>query len=211
MRLRAPVGKLVLMGSPKEVLEYWFGNGDGDNRSLWFGGGPEIDEEIRQRFGAMVEDAVWGRLDHWSRVPRERLALIILLDQMSRNVHRGTRAAFIGDRAAQRHTVKAVAKGEDRLLSPYERAFLYMPLMHAEDPALQEKAVALFERLFAEAPAAEREAFRSFVTHARDHAAIVHRFGRFPDRNALLGRESTQAELRFLRDERRPWFERQPE
>lgn len=210
MRFDRRVDGLLHMVTPREILSYWFGDSNGTGRpELWFGGGPEVDAEIRGRFSTDVEEAVGGRLDGWARNPRGRLALVLLLDQLNRHVHRGTPAAFQGDHAAQRQTMKALAKSEDVLLRPFERAFLYMPLQHAEDRHLQERGVACFERLLHEVPRSQQGIFAGFLEHARDHASIVERFGRFPDRNRLLGRTSTAEEERFLVEEPRGWFEPQ--
>lgn len=201
---------ILLMATPRDILNYWFDSGPGRDRlAIWFGGGKETDDEIKERFGDDVEAALIGQLDDWSKSPRGRLALILLLDQFTRNIYRDSPRKFLGDHAAQRQVIKALAKGEDLLLKPYERAFLYMPLQHAENADLQARGVAAFERLAKDVPRSERPAFETFLEHARDHAAIVERFGRFPDRNKIRGRTSTPDEERFLAKEPRPWFEAQ--
>ena len=195
------------MGTAQEVLRFWFGKRAEENRhTLWFGADPAVDDMIRIRFGDTVGAALRGDLDHWARSARGRLALIIVLDQFTRHVHRGTKRAFAGDRAAQRHAMKAIAQGEDHYLGPFERNFLYMPLMHAEDLELQRRGTAAFERLTMDARPSLRTMMGQQRDSARDHAAIVSRFGRFPDRNELLGRDTTDEERRFLEQAPREWF-----
>src|SRR5687767_1165445 len=131
------------MDGVDEILAYWFGDtgNPGDRMKVWFGGGPDVDREIRERFGPDLERARRGELDAWAETPRGRLALIILLDQFSRNVYRGTPDAFAQDPAAQKLAVEGLDGGTDEGLSPAERMFFAMPLTHAEDVAMQERAV----------------------------------------------------------------------
>ena len=126
--------------------------------------------------------------------------LVILLDQIPRNIHRGSPAAFMHDAQAAAHCVAAIESGQDRPLHPVERVFLYMPLQHTEDLALQRLSVERFESLAAEVDDAWRDNFTENVRFAREHHDIVERFGRFPHRNRTLGRESTEEELRYLAD-----------
>lgn len=172
-----------------EVLDFWF-------RELtpaqWFDGGEAIDTAIRERFGGRVEQALAGTLDGWAESPRGRLALVILIDQFTRNVFRGEARAFSGDAKAQKLIVSGIDAGDDKVLTLSERQFFYMPLMHAEDMALQERSVALFQAL-----ADEAAGIRAF---ARGHRNVVSRFGRFPMRNAALGRADTDAEWAYLRE-----------
>lgn len=169
------------------VLDYWF-------RELtpaqWFEGGAQIDAAIAVRFGADVERALAGAFDGWADDPRGRLALIILIDQFTRNVFRDDPRAFSGDAKAQALVLDGLAKGMDAALTLSERQFFYMPLMHAEDAALQEQSTAQFERLVEDAAK-----IRDF---AHGHRAVVERFGRFPMRNAALGRATTAAEQGYL-------------
>ncbi|HEY0839412.1 MAG TPA: DUF924 family protein [Vulgatibacter sp.] len=193
------------MERAEQILRYWFGDGsDGwslpaDRQPLWFRGGPQVDEEIRLRFGPDVEVAVDGGFADWKATPRGRLALVILLDQFTRNVHRGTPGAFAGDRLALPLAVEALEKGIDRELRPVERPFLYLPLEHAEDSKMQALSVDAFRRLAEEAPAVVRPAYDVFLDYAIQHQVIVDRFGRFPPRNAILGRETTPEEAEFLK------------
>ncbi len=189
-----------------DVLDFWFGDGlqldwpSQDHNELWFGGGPAQDEAIRQRFGPLVDEALNGGLIEWETEPRTRLALIVLLDQLSRNVHRGQRRAFDGDARAQRLTRRSIAEGMDTTLTPAGCVFLYMPLMHAEHLALQEECVARFQKLVDSSPEGLRDKLNSNLRFAVVHRDIVAQYGRFPYRNAVLGRESTPEEDEFLKN-----------
>ncbi len=189
-----------------DVLDFWFGDGlqrdwpSQDHNALWFGGDPAQDAAIRQRFGPLVDDALDGGLTDWEAEPRARLALIVLLDQLSRNVHRGQRRAFDGDARAQRLTRRSIAEGMDTTLTPAGCVFLYMPLMHAENLTLQDECVARFQALVDSSPAALREKLASNLRFAVVHRDIVARYGRFPHRNAVLGRDGTPEEDAFLKD-----------
>lgn len=171
----------------EDVLNFWF-------RELaprrWFGGGPELDDVIRTRFGALVEKAMQGTLDDWAASPRGCLALIILLDQFTRNIFRGQPEAFAGHVQAEALSQRAIREGMDKALTFAERQFLYMPLMHAEDPALQALSLEKFIELKKEAD--------GILKFAQAHADIVDRFGRFPGRNKALGRTSTPEEEALL-------------
>jgi uncharacterized protein (DUF924 family) len=172
---------------PAVVLDFWF-------RELaprhWFAGGAKLDAQMRRRFGAGVDAALRGDLDAWAQTPRGRLALILLLDQFTRNIRRGGPGAFAGDSKAQALVLDGLAAGMDKPLNLAERHFFYMPLVHAEDPKLQALSLRKFAAFLREA--------QSIVKHQKDHAAIIERFGRFPARNAALGRASTPEEEAFL-------------
>jgi uncharacterized protein (DUF924 family) len=191
--------------SPDEVLAYWFGDNPDDanvprqRADLWWGKNPATDEEIHRRFGRLHASAAAGELRDWEQSPRGRLALIVLIDQFSRNMFRGTATAFAHDALARRWSLEGIAAGHDRTLRPIERVFFYMPLQHSESLADQEHAVRLYEALLDDAPAAARESFENFLDYARRHRDIVARFGRFPHRNAILGRRSTAEEEGFLK------------
>jgi uncharacterized protein (DUF924 family) len=192
--------------SPQDVLDFWFGDGlqqdwpSNDRQALWFGGGAEQDETIRARFGALVDSAFAGGLADWERTPPTRLALLIVLDQFSRNAHRGQGRAFAGDARAQQLVLAALAAQEDESLARVGRVFLYMPLMHAEDLALQQRCVACFTALHGSSPPALRETLAGNLHFAIEHRDIVERFGRFPHRNAALARKNTAEEAAFLKD-----------
>jgi uncharacterized protein (DUF924 family) len=188
----------------QDVLDFWFGDGlqrdwpSDDRHALWFGGGAEQDETIRRRFGALVESAFAGGLEDWAFTPPKRLALVIVLDQFSRNMHRGQALAFAGDARAQQLVLAALGAGEDNSLARVGRVFLYMPLMHAENLALQERCVGCFTMLHDSSPPALREALAGNLHFAIEHRDTIERFGRFPHRNAALGRASSALERAFL-------------
>lgn len=194
------------MIEPDDVLQFWFGDGDRDDPALgesrmqlWFGKSERDDAEIRERFGDAMRAAKAGELEQWATTPRGRLAVVILLDQFPRNAHRGTAKMFEGDALALRHAIAAIDAGEDDTLAFLERLFLYLPLEHAEDLEMQERCVALFRRMQEKAPPSHAQAAKTYVDYAVRHRDIIARFGRFPHRNALLGRASTPEEEEFLR------------
>jgi uncharacterized protein (DUF924 family) len=189
----------------EQVLEFWYGacgpDGalDRGKQKMWFSGGRAHDADIRKRFGKLHRRAARGELDaEWSATPRGRIALIVVLDQFSRHIHRGTAAAFAQDPAAQRLAMAGVEQGADRELIPAQRAFFYLPFEHAEDLKLQRFGARLFERLAAEVAPAWRKEYAGFADYAGHHRDIIERFGRFPHRNKILGRASTPDELEFL-------------
>lgn len=187
-----------------DVLAFWFGRerDDADVVALqgarWFGGGDAVDAAIRSRFATLREEAIGGRHDAWLATPRGRLALVILVDQFSRNLFRGDARAFAHDALARGWVEEGLCLGADRELRAIERVFFYLPLEHSESFADQQHSVALFRQLCAETPAELRETFDSYLDYAQRHCDVVARFGRFPHRNAALGRASTPAEVAFL-------------
>ena len=188
----------------EEVLDFWFADAPVDPDALarrnrvWFQGGEPFDRECTERFADTLKAAARGELDAWKNTPRGRLALIILLDQFSRNVYRGTADAFKQDDQALALCKEGLDLGHDRQLAPCERTFFYMPLEHAEDRDVQRLSVHLFERLAEEAPQKWQAQLLANAGYARDHRKIVEEFGRFPHRNAVLGRASTPAEEAYL-------------
>lgn len=184
--------------SPEAVLEFWFGPPDDPGHQLprpaWFRKDPAFDLQVRERFGATIEAALAGRLKAWATEPLPALAQVIVLDQFTRNAFRDTARAFAGDERALAAARAMVDSGEDRGLSGVQRQFVYMPFEHAEDLAAQEQALQLFSRLGEDEPA-----LADLLRWARAHHDIVARFGRFPHRNALLGRVSTPEEEAFLK------------
>lgn len=193
----------------RAVLDFWLADGltlDWPSRDMvprWFSGGPALDAEITTKFGDLVRSAIAGGLRDWERTPLARLALVILLDQFTRNVFRGKGEAFTGDARARALVREALAAQEDKQLPLAGRIFLYMPLEHAEDLALQDESVRRFEQLASEAPPALQKTFAGNVDFARQHRDIIARMGRFPHRNAALGRTSTPDELVYLKDAQR--------
>lgn len=196
----------TLPPAAQQVLHFWLGDDpladwpQPHRGDLWFKGGAEVDANIRTQFGPLVEAALTGGLADWEAQPLARLALILLLDQFSRNVYRGQARAFAGDARAQALSQRTLDAGEDAALPRAGRLFVYMPLMHAETLAQQNACVACFERLLAGAPEALKDILTDNLRYAVLHRDIVARFGRFPHRNAVLGRESTPQELEFLKD-----------
>jgi len=179
----------------EEILEFWFGHAGtaeyGSTRDVWFRKDTLFDAAIRERFGAAIATAIAGGFADWTS-PRGVLARIVLLDQFTRNCFRDTPGAFAGDRQALSLAKDAVARGDDRVLIAVERWFMYMPLVHAESTAAQEQALSLFRRLRDETGLAKP------LVWAERHADTIRRFGRFPHRNAIVGRDSTPEELAFL-------------
>ena len=190
--------------TPADVLDFWLGDGMAlgwptrDMNERWFRGGAALDQEIKERFGADVQLALNGGLREWETPLHSRLALIVLLDQFTRNVFRASAQAFGGDPRAQRLVLRTIESGEDQSLPWVGRVFLYMPLMHAEDAALQARCVACFAGLVEDAPDSLKAKFQGNLDFARQHQDIIASFGRFPYRNAALGRDSTPEEVRFL-------------
>lgn len=197
--------------SPNAVREFWFGtsnplDADIEERiDFWFAAGPDVDAEIERRFADAVVMALAGKLDTWRETPPDRLSLVIVLDQFPRNIHRDTPQAYAGDQNALALVVDAIERGSDRELSILERAFLYMPLQHAEDGDAQRLSVDMFQNLVTECPDGLRAHMKRFLASARTHRDIVERFGRFPHRNGILGRECTKAEMQFLRKPAAPF------
>lgn len=165
---------------------------------IWFGEDPAFDHEIEREFRHDVEAASAGRLIHWADAPRGRLALILLLDQFRRNIYRGTAAAFSHDRMALELCMGGLLDNKDNALAPIEKVFFYMPLQHAESRPAQARSLALYARLAGTVTPACRKLFERIAQFAELHARIIQTFGRFPHRNALLGRENTAAEIEYL-------------
>ena len=197
----------------QDVLDFWFGADPmapdqlSQRMRLWFGGDepPEIralrDESLTARFGSLAQSAAAGHLDAWVSSPHRLLALVLLLDQFPRSIHRGTAAAFAQDERALELVMAGLQTGADATLTPIQRVFFYMPMQHSESPDIQEESVAAFRRLALEAPLEQRSLFQNCLKFAQLHQRIVARFGRFPHRNAVLGRQGSPAEEAFLRDE----------
>ena len=164
----------------------------------WYTADDQLDEEIRHRFGAAIEHARTGALSDWQETAAGALALVILLDQFTRNAYRGTAAAFSGDATARQVARDALDRGFDRVLPIPGRLLLYHPFEHSEDPEDQCRSVALFAGFAVISPSQWREYIDSFLRYARAHQEVIERFGRFPHRNAVLGRESTPAERAWL-------------
>ena len=177
----------------EEVLDFWFGEPRGRSRAQWFRKDAAFDAVIRERFGALHAAAARREREAWRANAGSMLALVVVLDQFSRNLYRGDARAFAQDGHARECAVEALMRGDDLGLVPVERQFLYLPFEHSEDRADQEKCVDLMRSL---------EAFgetRGLSGWAVKHCEIIERFGRFPHRNAALGRASTPEEVEFLK------------
>jgi uncharacterized protein (DUF924 family) len=185
-----------VQSSPADVLAFWFGREDdpgyGEFRSQWFQKDGAFDREVTDRFGDLYERAAAGELDAWREEAESCLALVIVLDQFPRNMFRGDARTHTTDGKALDAAKYAIERALDRELPAFGRMFLYMPFMHAENVEDQRRSVELFERLAAEPGGPD------VVEYAVGHREIVERFGRFPHRNAILGRETTPEEAEFL-------------
>jgi len=181
--------------SAGEILDFWFGQEDepgyGEFRNVWFQKDEDFDREVQDRFREDHERAANGDLDEWRKEARSALALVILLDQFPRNMFRGDARTHTTDTKAQEISEYAIERALDRELPAFQRMFLYMPFMHSESVEAQRRSVELFERLAAEGGP-------DVTSYAAGHRDIVERFGRFPHRNAILGRETTPEEAEFL-------------
>jgi len=184
-----------------DVLAFWFGEAGSAEpetfRTLWFEKSEVTDRQIADRFGALIERALRGELAEWSHEPASALAQIVLLDQFTRNVFRDTPRAFAGDARALAAATAMVGRRQDEALPVLQRSFVYMPFEHAEGLGAQDEAVRLFARLLESTPDAS-PGLRSMLDYAEKHRAVIRRFGRFPHRNAILGRHSTPDETAFL-------------
>jgi len=175
--------------TPSNVLDFWFGQ----NRKAWFEKNPAFDEQIRSRFLRLFEQALRDELNHWRREPVGCLALVILLDQFPRNMFRGSAKAFAGDQLARDAARIILDHGWDKTMTPDERMFAYLPFEHSELLADQERCLALMKEISAFPDTADLPKW------AEAHLVIIRRFGRFPHRNAALGRTSTPEETEFLK------------
>ncbi|MCA1993504.1 MAG: DUF924 domain-containing protein [Coleofasciculus sp. S288] len=185
------------MSRTDEILEFWFGKPDdaeyGKRRKVWFTKNPDFDQDVRSRFLNDYQQAVVGQLDDWKATPQGCLALIILLDQFPRNMFRGQPQAFASDSQALAYAQHAVNQGFDQELLPIQRWFIYMPFEHSENLNDQRQCVELFSTL------KEYPECTSGVDYAYRHLRVIERFGRFPHRNEILGRETTPEEAEFLK------------
>jgi uncharacterized protein (DUF924 family) len=189
-----------MASEPRDILKFWFEEPKTPEAmmQLWFGGTAEIDAAIRARFETDVIAAAEGKYGAWVGAPDTCLALVILLDQFTLNIYRDQARSFEWNAKALPIALRAIEKGFDRRVSPLERVFYYLPLEHAEDLALQKQAVALFQRLVDETPEEMKEAMKAFHHYAVLHLEVIERFGRFPDRNPILGRPHTKEEAEYM-------------
>lgn len=191
--------------APEDVLDFWFGQPGpaadvaARQRALWFGKSAANDQQVTERFADTLIAAGAGKLDHWALIPRNRLALIVVLDQFPHHIHRNHGQSFAYDAQSLAHAQAMLQSGDAARVAPIERVFVYLPLEHAESLALQDESVALYAQLEADSSDAERPLFKGFLDYAQQHRDVVARFGRFPHRNELLGRPSTPDEIEFLK------------
>lgn len=188
------------------ILKFWFGHVEEtiipseERAKIWFSEDPEIDNKIRTEFLSVHQELSEGGDQAWIQEPRSCLAAIIVLDQFTRHIFRHTADAFSQDNRALEICLAAMRREDDHFLSLIERVFFYFPLLHAEKLAYQEQAINAYEVLVDLAFDETKIIYESFLKFANHHYTIIQRFGRFPQRNALLGRESTEEELRYLAD-----------
>ena len=188
----------------RRVLDFWFSAAELDAPQIdsrmerWFGTDPALDARMREEFGDLVGQALEGKLDHWAKSADGRLALILLLDQLCRNIHRGTARAFAGDKRALKLCVEGSISNDYRPLSPVQQVFFFMPLQHAESLGVQDKSVRIYNALAEGVSGTLRETFLTFAQFAELHRDIVAQFGRFPHRNRHLGRANTREEAAYL-------------
>jgi uncharacterized protein (DUF924 family) len=186
------------------ILAFWFKEHEltapqiDGRMDIWFGDDRLFDEEIAREFASVVEEASDGKLNHWEKEPLGRLALILLLDQFRRNIHRNTVEAFAMDKAALKLCVEGAMEKKDKGLTPIQRAFFYMPLQHAESVKVQKKSCELYRKLAQVVSPTYKETFETISQFADLHHDIVDQFGRFPHRNKLLKRANTPEEEEYL-------------
>lgn len=189
-----------------ELLNSWFGtNGSADlpssdRTNLWFGENEGLKQQMVEAFKDDYNAAINGQLGDWAKTPRGRLGLIILYDQFSRSLNRTTAGAFAFDAEAQRLCVEGLQLKMDHSLTLIERVFFYMPLVHAENSQYQEQSIRLYQDLVSLSMAETTQIYQLFLAYAYAHFRVVKEFGRFPQRNQVLGRPSTESELAFLKN-----------
>ncbi|AZD96299.1 DUF924 family protein [Pseudomonas chlororaphis] len=195
------------MAAPwQPLLDWWFGSAEkpadivAEKGKLWFGKRDSQDLEARERFGDLVEQALADGLTEWAQRPQGWLALVLLLDQLPRMLYRETPKSFAGDLRAQALVAQGIAADFDRQLPATQRSFIYLVFEHCENLAVQNEAISRFAALHDEQPPEDRPVFADQLDYAERHRKIIARFGRFPHRNRILGRESTPEELAFLRE-----------
>jgi len=188
----------------EDILDFWFGSfptpysPDGSKSDMWFKNGAAYDTEIFIKFGIDYEKAINGELDHWVDSHRGRLALIILLDQFSRHIHRGAAEAFAQDATAQALCIDGIGAGDDAKCHPIERSFFYLPLEHAEAIEKQDLSIRAYEQLVRDVPEAYRKPYEMMLDYAKRHHYVIEKFGRFPELNEILDREETAQEREFI-------------
>jgi uncharacterized protein (DUF924 family) len=189
-----------------KLLDFWFGDlghadlPSSDRTNLWFGENEKLKLALLEAFKEDYNAATNGQLTNWAESARGRLALIILLDQFSRSMHRNSPQAFEYDLTARELCLDGLKKQMDHSLTLIERVFFYMPLVHSEDVHNQEQSIRLFQNLVSLSMAETTQVYQLFLAYAYAHFRVIKEFGRFPQRNQMLGRESTEAETAFLKN-----------
>ena len=187
----------------RTILDFWFGDNDGETvperqTDMWFRNGRDYDADIREKFADLIDYAAAGAFDAWGQSGTGRLALIVLLDQFPRHVHRNHARALVHDAKAREHCLAGLAQAQESELSHLQRAIFYLPLEHAENRALQERAVALYRALASAVTVDNHETYANYLLYASMHRDIIVRFGHFPHRNELLGRPLSAEQQAFL-------------
>lgn len=186
------------------IISYWFGDLDtsgfaqDEQKQKWWTGSSEVDLEISHQFGHLVEEALKRGLKSWKNTAQGRLALILLLDQFTRNIYRGTERAFSGDHRALKLCKLGLSEKTDLALPIEHRVFFYMPLEHSENLDDQELCIRMFSSLKREVPKEKQQIIDNYVGFAEEHRDIIKRFGRFPHRNSALNRTNTKEETNYL-------------
>lgn len=187
------------------LLDWWFGSAESPGEmaeaknKLWFGKKKSQDIDALNRFGDLVELALDDGLSEWIETPQGWLALVLLLDQLPRMILRNTSRSYCGDQRAQKLVEHGLTLQRDQALTPLQRTFIYLVLEHAENLESQDEAIRRFTALLSLLPAADHHYFKQSLAYAKKHRAVIQRFGRFPHRNEVLGRESTAEEVEFLK------------
>jgi len=189
-----------------KLLDFWFGDlghadlPNSDRTNLWFGENEQLKMNLLQAFRKEYDAAVQGQLDNWAETARGRLALIISLDQFSRSLYRNSMKAFEFDLKAQELCLQGLIEKMDQSLTLIERVFFYMPLVHAEDSERQEQSIRLFQNLVSLSMTETTQVYQLFLAYAYAHFRVIKEFGRFPQRNSVMKRESTEDEIAFLKN-----------
>jgi uncharacterized protein (DUF924 family) len=191
----------------EEIIKFWFGEVDeyvfptANRTHIWFANDSSVDEEIRSKFFPDLEKAVLGEYAEWENDSRPSLALILLLDQFSRHVYRDTPLAYAQDHRALDLCLHGIEKQFDHVISLIERAFYYFPLMHSENVEIQATSIRAYKILLDLSFPEAKGIFENLLEHALKHFDVIKRFGRFPERNKILGRKSTKEEIAYLEKE----------
>lgn len=187
------------------LLDFWFGKSESEadilvqQSSLWWGKDASVDKEIETRFGASLDRLMAGQLNDWKQHPRGYLSMIILADQFSRNIYRDSAMAFAQDEYALGLTLQGIRTGIDLKLSLVQRVFFYLPLEHSESLLMQNRSVDLFRQVYQVAPVDIKDKFKAHLDYAIAHRQVIEKYGRYPHRNALLGRQSSPEEIDYLK------------